>query len=73
MTTKTATLAQQCTAPDGTRASWIFEGDSYRTGVPLSKYFKDTAELFTWLHANGWTPVPGTYAGKWWQPRGAIR
>jgi len=46
-----ARLWQQCTANCGCVGSWIAPAGTKNNISPI---FSDTAELFRWLHANGW-------------------
>jgi hypothetical protein len=59
-----AFLFQKCTANCGCVGSWIAPQG---TKDNLSPVFKDTADLFNWLNANGWeatTPYSFRYIKK---------
>lgn len=61
----TASLAQQCTR-DGLTGSFLYQGESHKTGALVSPIFPDTADLFRWCQKNRWVELPGSYAGKYY-------
>jgi hypothetical protein len=53
----TAKLAIQCTAPDGTRGDFLYEGD-IRNKEKLtlhSPVLPSLVDMFLWCDENGWT------------------
>ena len=55
----------QCTNPaTGQPGSWLFIGDSYKTGQQISSFFPGLQEFFIWLKSNGWEQIGQLTARK---------
>jgi hypothetical protein len=49
-----------CTHSTGGRGSWLFLGESHKTGEQISPFFTSLLPFFQWCKANGWTHAPYT-------------
>lgn len=47
-----------CTHPEtGKIGSWLFLGDSHKTGEQISPFFESVMPFLKWANANGWTTL----------------
>ena len=47
-----------CRHPEtGQEGSWLFLGDSHKTGAQISPFFPDSGQFNRWASANGWRHI----------------
>jgi hypothetical protein len=47
-----------CTHPEtGKTGSWLFIGDSHKTGEQISPFFPDSLQFFQWARDNQWRHI----------------
>jgi hypothetical protein len=47
-----------CRHESGELGSWLFLGDSHKTGEQISPFFPGLLPFFQWCQQNGWSQAP---------------